>query len=56
MREKKTLFHISHFRECRQFLGFMFFILQYFGDLCFAVLGRSEVSDSRVPMEMVKAE
>lgn len=34
-RKKNTLFHISPFRECRQWLGFILFILQYFGDLCF---------------------
>lgn len=56
MREKNTLFHISLFRECRQLLGFIFFILQYFGDLCFAVLSRSEVSDCRVHVEMVRTE
>lgn len=56
MREKNTLFHISCFRECRQLLGLIFFILQYFGDLCFAVLSRSEVSDSRLPVEVDRTE
>lgn len=50
------MFHISCFREFRQLLGFILFILQYFGDLCFTVLSRSEVSDSRVPVEMVRTE
>lgn len=51
---RKKVCCMSHFRECRQFPSFIFFVLQYSGD--FYILSMCEVSDSRAPAAMARTQ